>query len=348
MIKENKSLNYKEELYELLKNHPIITINCFIVIGGFFNLLYFFKIGYLPMLKTEDALFLFLISGLVGLIFILLILSYLVFPALNYKSYKPKVLKNITYTHHKKIDIKLKFRLFLFPIFLYITYTIGLISFYKPNSDININLFILWLSLNFLTIFLAYRFHIIKDKIASSFKQFVNYFLIISASFLFMFVSFIITSAILNNSTEIKSNLLIYSISLGLFTFTFLSITIFNTNYLKQVFISLGLLFMLLFITKTYHVIPYSIMKTFDLGQIYISLQVNKKSCKLIINKEIEKCYIPRAFLLWRSGKNFIIEKDVKITKNKIEKIRYIIPYSSVEGWSIKNNDTSNNETKED
>ena len=83
----NEQSNYKQLIIDLVKNHPILLVNGFTIVGGIINLLYFFKIGYLPILKVEDTLFLFIISGFVGLIFIFLVLSYLVFPAMSYKSF---------------------------------------------------------------------------------------------------------------------------------------------------------------------------------------------------------------------------------------------------------------------
>ncbi len=332
--KKYRRNNEKIDYIELFKNHPILIFNIFAVIGGLINLMYFFKIGYLPMLKIEDAFFLFLVSGFVGLIFIFLTLSYLVFPAISYKSFKSEDLKNITYSEKLAIDEKLKQKLFLFPMFTYIVFSLFAISLYSPDNNNNMGIFIIWLSINMIIPALVFQYHITSQKIAFKFKSFYKYNLIIYLSYFFMLFSFIISVSILQNSKDLSDSEFYYLLLLGTFIFIFLAVNIKNTKYIEQLSFSLLFLFILLFFTHTYHVIPFAIMKSFNLGQIEISsIQVNKNSCKILTGKNKEPCQVSNLILLWRSGKNFILEKKPQENETKIKRTIYVIPIESVQGW---------------
>lgn len=341
-LKKNRVVKDKLNYVDLITKHPILVINIFAVIGGLINLMYFFKIEYLPILNMNNVLFLFVVSGFVGLVFIILILSYLVFPVISYKSFKDEKLRNITYSDNQKIDIKLKGKLFLIPMFLYIVSSILAVRFYFSDHESNdIGIVIMWVFFNILCPSFLFLHQVLREKINFRIGTFLTYGLMVFFSYFFMLFSFLITVSILQNSEEFSGSNFYQLTFLGLFIFAFLIINIRNDRYLEQAILSIIVLFMLLFMTKTYHIIPYAIMKMFNLGQIQItSMQVNKKSCKILMNKEEDQCNVelPNLYLLWRSGKNFILEKrpDNNETKTEMKKTIYVIPENSIEGWSTE------------
>lgn len=274
-----------------------------------------------------------MISGLVGLIFIFLILSYLVFPAISYDSFKPEPLKDILFSENNEIDERAKKRLFLMPMLIYIILSISAINIYSPNTNNGLGLFIGWLILVLVCTVLAFNYHIVKEAKEFKIKNLFQYILIISSSYLFMLFSFIISVSILQNSEDFKNNSLTYSIVLGAFIFIFLAINMKAKEYFERVTISIIFLILLLFLTKTYHVIPFAIMKTFNLGQVTIkSLSVDKKGCEILGNNSSKQCEIKDIILIWRSGKDFVIQE--KNQDNKKEILRYYIPNKSIIAWS--------------
>ena len=242
-------------------------------------------------------------------------------------------MKEITYSENIITDEKLKQKLFLFPILTYIIASLFAISLYSPDNN-NIGIFIIWLSINMIIPALTFQYHITSQKITFKFMTFCKYNLVIYSSYFFMLFSFIISVSILQNSKDLSNSEFHYLLLLGLFIFIFLAINIKSNKYIEQLSYSILFLFILLFLTHTYHVIPFAIMKSFNLGQIEISsLQVNKDSCKILTGKNKEQCQVSNLILLWRSGKNFILEKKPQKDEIKIKRTIYVIPIESVQGW---------------
>ncbi len=135
---ETKDINLKKMNYlEIIKEYHLLLINLLAMIGGLIFSSYFFKIGYLPAVKLDELIFLFIIAGLIGLYVSFISVGSLIFPAYVFESFKIKRLKEIIYSDNVNDDLKIKNLLLLIPTSIFFLIVLGLsyLSFNKLISN---------------------------------------------------------------------------------------------------------------------------------------------------------------------------------------------------------------------
>ncbi|MFX4268072.1 hypothetical protein ACOL29_10520 [Aliarcobacter butzleri] len=110
----------------------------------------------------------------------------------------------------------------------------------------------------------------------------------------------------------------------------FILVNIVEKDFIKRVFTNLFVLFTFLFITGTLHLIPYFILKSFNLAQVSISqIVLDKKACQILNpNSNEDFCIEKNVKLVWKVGNMYVFDKF--LDKDYESYKRYEIPKSSI------------------
>ena len=88
-------------------------------------------------------------------------------------------------------------------------------------------------------------------------------------------------------------------------------------NILKRILFSSFTFIAFLFLTNTYYVIPFFIVKSFSLGQQTIKkLSIEKDGCFSIGKNTNNNCSINGYTLIWRLGETLVVEKLISKKDN--------------------------------
>lgn len=325
--KNNK--DFQKEIFKIMKKHPIFSLQILAFIGGLFYMGYFIKTGILPILRIDDFLFTLLVSSFFGLGTILISIVALTYPILIHDT------KNIEdfYISINRDDKMIKMKLIVFPIFLFIIFSILWIYLDKHFSLNSLTSYTLYIfSISLITFFIFY-FYMYRINITYNYKTFLKYFISLIPSYFTLIFSFIIVFAILSNSPDLKDNELLFILYLVLFMVSFIVINIFKMNIFKRVFLNILIYIVFLVVTKTYYIVPFLIVKTFNIGQINIqTLYLYNEECKIVglKSEDGEGCTIKNVDLIWNIGNTLIIEK--KNENNEIK--RYNFSNNKNHPWS--------------
>ena len=323
-----KNKDFHKIIFKIIKKHPIFCLQILAFIGGLFYVGYFVKTGILPILRIDDFLFTLLVSSFFGLGTILISIIALSYPILihDIKSIKD-FFKNIN-SNDKMIEIKL----IVLPLFLFIIFSILWIYIHAYFSlNIFISLISYFLNIIFIT-FIIFNFYILKNNVHYDYKIFLKYFGLLCLSYFSLYFSFIIAYSILCNSPNIKNEFL-FNCYLVLVMTTFLVINIFQMNIFQRILANIFIYIVLTVITKTYYIVPFFIVKTFNIGQVNMkTLYLYKEECKTIGLKSEDDagCIIENVNLIWNIGNTLIIEK--KNENNEIK--RYNFSNNQNHPWS--------------
>ena len=336
---ENTNLNKEYKgIIDQIKKHYILFINFLIGVGGLIHLAYFIRIDYVPTLKVEEVLILFILSGFIGLGLIVCILFYLLASGLIYGYYRPKRLKGYTYSDTFSIDSKLKVYLQFCPLMFILFAFLGLL-YAESYFDFHIFFYCLAAALVFILVTFGF-FYYASVKYSKKFKlikylEYIAYFAI--SLVVSIFVSFIISYALLQHS-EMSKNELEFSLFLISFMIAFNAIGVASKPISDKVVFGLIFFISISIVLRIYHVIPFSIMKAFGTGQVKINtLHLNKTGCEAFKIKTESDCKIKNVNLVWRVGDKFIVEKiDNSAYIDKFTNInRYYLNSSDVISWMI-------------
>jgi hypothetical protein len=324
-----KNENFQNEIFKIMKKHPIFSLEILAFIGGLFYAGYFMKTGILPIFKIDEFIFTLLVSSFFGLGTIMISIVALAYPILIHDI---KEFGNF-YKSINENDKMLKMKLIVLPLFLFIILSILWIYLHKYFSfNIFVSCAFYGLNILFMT-FIIFNFYMRKINVHYDYKRFFKYFGSLCLSYLSLFFSFIIAYAILSNSEELKNNESLFISFLVLFMMSFIVINTFKINLLKRVFLNIFVYVTFLFVTKTYYVVPFFIVKTFNIGQVNIqTLYLYNEECKVIGLKSEngEGCTIENVNLIWNIGNTLIIEK--KNENNEIK--RYNFSNNQNHPWS--------------
>ncbi|MDN5063607.1 hypothetical protein [Aliarcobacter butzleri] len=110
----------------------------------------------------------------------------------------------------------------------------------------------------------------------------------------------------------------------------FILINIIERNFKKRILINLFIFIGFLLITQTIHVIPYFILKSFNLAQVNINqIVIDKKACQILTpNSNKDYCVIEDVKLVWKVGNMYVFDKS--LDKDYKSYKRYEIPKSSI------------------
>ena len=326
-----KNNNYERLTKNYIQSNPIKTIISTLTSIGFLILVtYYYKINYYPPTKIDDLPTLFLMVGLIGLIFVLVIIGALILPPFSFQEDKEKYLYDITYHNNKKIDTILKIKTYLIPLFLFLIFGSIYLEIYFSNK-LSIYYKENWSSIiiyTYITLSLTYLIYLYYDNKKFTLKRLWIYYIKISVSLFFISISsvFILSMILLNNHEISKDSTLFFILLIGYIMF-FNLINLVTFKYVEKLIINIILLVALFINTSTTHVISFAVMKTFGLGQIKVaSIYIkDKKYCD-----NIDICYdnkIKDTTLLWKLGKEFVIIKNRSDGKIK----RYFIDNEQVQ-----------------
>lgn len=314
-----KNKDFQKKIFKIMKKHPIFCLEILAFIGGLFYVGYFVKTGILPILRIDDFLFTLLVSSFFGLGTILISILALSYPILIHDTKSIKdFFKNIN-SNDKMIEIKL----IVLPLFLFIIFSILWIYIHAYFSlNIFVSCIFYCLNIIFMT-FIIFYYYMLKINVHYDYKRFFKYFGLLCLSYLSLFFSFIIAYAILSNSPNIKNEFL-FNCYLVLIMTTFLVINIFQMNIFQRILANIFIYIVLTVVTKTYYVVPFFIVKTFNIGQVNMqTLYLYNEECKVIGLKSEngEGCTIENVNLIWNIGNTLIIEK--KNENNEIKRYRF-------------------------
>lgn len=335
---ENKK--FSEKLKSYISHHPIISFHLFALVGGLILILYFFKIKFLPILKIEDFLFLFIVSGVVGIIVTAICIVTMIYPSIVFESFKLKDLTESSSFSKKNDELDFKRNLFVIPSLAFLISSVSII--YLNDALINdkfVSSFLLFI-VNFIFIRWIFIFTMKKIKINFNYKHFRRYFITLFFSLLFYMFSFIIAYAILKNSQQLGESEFLFIINLIMFMLFLPMIYILENVVYKRFFYSLGLFLAFMIVFKTYFIIPYAVVKSFNLGQVKINtLYLNKEACEVFKKKIVNnQCEVNNIKLIWRLGESFVIETLNEAQDKSLE--RYYLNSKDIKSWKneIENN----------
>ncbi len=354
-------------ILNLIEKDPIKTISSFsLVIGSIFLLMYFSKVSYFPTsISINDVFLISLLSFLVGIFFIFLVILILSYPVIIYQSCKKleqfeKIVKYKYIQNYKKKKRKSNFfyklanncikplpiekryipqtRLLFNPILFFILFSILIIYLVYSDEKYLDGYFAILLSFVFILFITSYTFtkyyKLIFSKLAflDIFKSTTLYIYIsrILISIFFILFSFIITYSIMLNSEVLRNNKFLLISYVVVCMLIFILINIIERNFKKRILINLFIFIGFLLITQTIHVIPYFILKSFNLAQVNINqIVIDKKACQILTpNSNKDYCVIEDVKLVWKVGNMYVFDKS--LDKDYKSYKRYEIPKSSI------------------
>lgn len=362
MKKNIQNETLKDTFLEFFKENPFTLLSNFsLIIGGLFFLIYFINIKYIPEVTVSSIFFIFVLSGIIGLIFILIILSIAIFPVISYQACdklffyenfikrkyfkeenKVKFLDRIFYGKKlpKKDRYIPQFYLLVIPIIVFIIVSwIVIYLTFSTNSIIKngwIGFFIIWLSVMIVSIYTFYRqfLYITKyfKKPFYKYSIFYIYLYRLHISLFFISISFFIFYPLISSSNFLQNGnyqeifIPIYTI---VFMLGFIVINVIERNFFKRIGLNFFLLISFLLILQQAPIIPNMIVKRLGLGQVKIdTLSLDSKGCKIISPSSKEGCLENNLKLVWRIGDNYVFDKYYENNSTKFD--RYYIPKESV------------------
>ena len=335
---EDKLTNIFHKIWSVITKHPIIIYNITTSFGLFLIFLYFIRINYFPSLLVEEILLLTLVSSLIGIFLFLILLLYLVAPAVLYSSSRQRDFNGVFYFEDDK-DKTLKYDF----LTIGIPFIVFILSFYFENEyKILEQSFgklwpLFWLSLQLLAPTVVWFFINKKNHI----RKLSGYLITIIMTELCFFASMYVYFMFLSKSDIVNNTLnelyLIFLIaSMAVFLVSFSNVK----KPAMKIFGNILTLIVLIISTNGYYIIPYRIMEVLNLGQVNIEkLTIHKDGCSILGKDVKSNCTIKNYKLIWRLGDTFVIEQLQKeITEKKNRTQRYYIPKKYILSWNQVNN----------
>jgi len=337
---------FKQYLIDFIKQNFFKLITTLaLILGGFFLLIYFFHVEYFPTnVRLSDMFLILLLSCFVGLFFITLIVFALILPVINYQSskklsqFEKRIKDRYLKTLPKNEIYNPQLKLLFIPLSVFVIFSIPITYFvFSKKEYLNGYIgFLILILITLLAIIFVFRkqFEIAYPqlKLWKMYKSTLLYTYIKQVFFSIFFISFsfIISYPIMTNSRVLKDSEYLLIIGTAVFMLSFIFLNIIEQHFFKRIILNIGILFMFLIVTKTIHIVPYMIVKSFNLGQVKIDqISIDSKGCQIINPKSTDKYCIERNIrLVWKLGNEYVFDKP--LDKNNTSFKRYGIPSNSI------------------
>lgn len=343
--REIKKFNFEEYFF----NNPVSNILYICITFGFGILtFYFWNNSYFPSVSFNDLPSLFIVIGVIGIIYFLLFLGMLLFAPFLFNS-NDKELHNITYHENRKKDIELKSYTFFLPLLFFLIGISFLFYTYdsKSNSFIN-NFYYLFLLTIVFSSFIYYKV-LKKFNLEYKFKTYINYLArLIVSFFIILLTTYMLIYSILSNNVSLKENGTIY-IFVIFFTCLFSLFALMKEDLKLKMLFSIGLMVVIFIYGGKNSVINFTNKIIYNLGLgliktdiIYIKNKKDKESYCFTIKDICSDNKINNATIIWKLGNELFISV---VDENKSVS-KYIIDKKEVSGIKLYVKKEDNNTTK--